>query len=53
MPLDIKTVSEVFVELAVGHFNSTEALRELDKLKFTICNFLGGKLDYFSGLSTM
>ena len=35
MSLDVKTVSEVFVELAVGHFNSTEALTELDKLKFT------------------
>ena len=40
MPLDIKTVSEVFVELAVGHFNSTEALEELDKLKFTPQNKL-------------
>lgn len=35
MSLDIKMVSEVFVELAVGHFNSNEALDELDKLKFT------------------
>ncbi len=35
MPLAIKMVSEVFVELAVSHFNSTEVLGELDKLKFT------------------
>lgn len=35
MSLDIKTVSEVFVKLAVGHFNSDEALRELEKLKLT------------------
>lgn len=33
--MDIKKVSEVLVELAILYFNSDDALRELDKLKFT------------------